>query len=92
MFLIEFHKKADDFINSLPALDKERILKRLKRLEETPVPSDSKYIKKGAEGFNIFRYRIGSYRFLYIVDYQQSLVIIVKGDKRDSIYTDLNSL
>lgn len=44
MYAVELSQKAQQFLDKLDLNIKERIEKRLKNLEENPVPSDSKFI------------------------------------------------
>ena len=44
MYVIELSQDAQDFVDKLGAHIKERIERTLKRLENNPVPSDSKFI------------------------------------------------
>lgn len=65
---------------------KERIIQRLKRLSEDPVPSDSKFMGRDELGDKIFRYRIGDFRALYKVKESLKLVLVTKIDKRPTVY------
>jgi len=62
----------------------KRILDKIEEtLQTNPVPSDSKRIV-GERG--VYRLRIGDYRALYRIDYQESKIIIFKIDKRERVY------
>jgi mRNA interferase RelE/StbE len=62
----------------------KRILDKIEEILQTnPVPSDSKHII-GERG--VYRLRIGDYRALYRIDYQESKIIIFKIDKRERVY------
>jgi len=85
MYFVELSIRAQDFLEKLDNKIKEIIEKRLKNLEDNPVPSDSKFIGRDNNEM-IFRYRIGKFRVLYKVKESQKIVLITKIDKRDRIY------
>ena len=86
MHIVELTVRAERFLGKLDAAIKTRIEKRLKRLEDDPVPSDAKCIGR-QDGKNIFRYRIGGFRVLYTVDASTHLVLVHKIGKRPRIYS-----
>ena len=85
MFDVELSVRAQDFLNKLDNNLKERIEERLKKLKETPVPSDAKFIGR-EKGEMVFRYRIGDYRVLYKIKHAEKIVLITKIDKRPRVY------
>ncbi len=68
---------------------KERIIDRLKRLAEIPIPSDTKFIERDEYGDKIFRYRIGDYRALYKIKEIEKIVLITKIDKRPRVFDNI---
>ncbi|MBU2633631.1 MAG: type II toxin-antitoxin system RelE/ParE family toxin [Nanoarchaeota archaeon] len=74
----------------LKKLDKHIVKRIINKIEETlsssPVPSGAKPIV-GEHG--VFRIRMGDYRALYRINYQENKIIIFKVDKRSKIYDDL---
>lgn len=85
MFSVELSQKAWNFLEKLDKNLCERIKERLKRLEENPVPSDSKFIGRDNND-KVFRMRIGDYRALYKLKDEQKIVLITKIDKRPRVY------
>ena len=85
MYFVELSVRAQDFLGKLDIKTKERIEKRLKNLENNPVPTDSKFTGR-ENGEMVFRYRIGKFRVLYKVKENQKIVLITKIDKRDRVY------
>ena len=85
MYFVELSVKAQEFLNKLDNNTKERIEKRLKNLENNPVPSDSKFIGRDNNEM-VFRYRIGKFRALYKVKETEKVILISKIDKRDRVY------
>jgi len=86
MYFIELSQNTQRFLDKLDVNTKNRIENTLKRLENTPFPSDSKFIGRDEEGEKIFRYRIGDFRVLYLVNEGNKIVLIVKIDKRSKVY------
>ena len=85
MYFVELSVRAQDFLEKLDKETRERIEKRLKNLENNPVPSDSKFIGRDNNEM-VFRYRIGKFRALYKVKEVQKIVLVTKIDKRDRVY------
>ncbi len=75
-------------MDKLDAHIRERIIERLKRLAEDPIPSDAKFIGRDEDGEKIFRYRIGDFRALYKEKKMERIVLITKIDKRPKVYQD----
>lgn len=85
MYSLEFSKKAKIFLKKSDEQISTRILDRLENLKENPVPKDSKFIGR-EDGDKIFRYRIGDYRALYLVDKNKGCILVLKIDKRPRVY------
>jgi len=85
MYEIEYSNKARDFLKKLDRHIAERILNRIERLKQEPVPSDAKFMGR-ENNEKIFRYRIGDYRALYKIKEQERIVLITNVDKRPRVY------
>ena len=85
MYEIQYSTKSKKFLKNLNKNIIKRILNRIERLRENPIPSDSKFIGR-ENNEKIFRYRIGDYRALYKIKESQKVVLITKIDKRSKIY------
>ena len=85
MYFVELSQSAQKFLDKLDMSVKDRIEKTLKRLENNPVPSDSKFLGRDKND-KIFRYRIGDYRALYLLDDKNKIILVTKIDKRSKIY------
>ena len=85
MVFVELSVRAQDFLNKLDNETKERIEKRLKNLENNPIPSDAKFIGRD-NGEMVFRYRIGKFRVLYKFKEAQNIILVTNIDKRDRVY------
>jgi mRNA interferase RelE/StbE len=84
MFEIKLDKQAEKFLNKCENDVFERILNKIDGLKINPVPQDAKRILN----YNLpaFRIRIGKYRAIYRINYEENRIIIVKIDKRDKVY------
>ena len=85
MYAIELSQSAQKFLDKLDNTIKNRIEQTLKRLENNLVPSDIKFIGR-LEGDKIFRYRIGDFRVLYMLNESTQTILITKIDKRSRVY------
>ena len=85
MYFVELSVRAQDFLDKLDNNIRKKIEKRLKNLQNSPIPSDSKFIGRDNNEM-VFRYRIGKFRVLYKVKENQKIVLITKIDKRDRVY------
>lgn len=85
MYFVELSLRAQEFLEKLDKDIKERIEKRLKNLENNPIPSDSKFIGRDNDEM-LFRYRIGKFRALYKVKEIKKIILIIKIDKRERVY------
>jgi mRNA-degrading endonuclease RelE of RelBE toxin-antitoxin system len=73
--------KAKRNINSLSSKYQNKVIDRFERLEKNPF--DNVVKAEGKE--NIFRGRIGNYRFYFRVNFTQSLIEIVLFDHKSNI-------
>ena len=85
MYAVELSQHAQKFLDKIDTNLKGRIEKTLKRLEFNPVPGDAKFLGR-QNNEKVFRYRIGSYRALYVIDEKNKLILVTKIDKRAKIY------
>lgn len=86
MYSVVLSQWADKYLSKLNKDISERIKRRLKFLENTPVPSDAKFLGRD-KGDRVFRYRIGSYRALYKIKENRKIVLVAKIDKRPRVYS-----
>ena len=84
-FSIQFGPQPEKFIRSLDNQLKERIRGRLLKLQEDPFPQEVERVE-GYRGEKVFRIRVGDYRILYIVRYEQNQILVAKIDKRGRVY------
>lgn len=84
MLEIKLDRQAQKFLIKCEKNLFERILTKLEDLKINPIPHDSKRV----QGYNTptFRIRIGDYRVLYRINSEEKRIVVVKIDKRDSVY------
>jgi len=83
-FRILIHKRAYEFLKDLKPEEKQRIVDKLKQLEDFPTVRLD--IVKIAGETDTFRLRIGNYRALFKVYEQEKIIVVAKIDVRKRIY------
>jgi mRNA interferase RelE/StbE len=83
MFTIILGPGAKKFLRNANKELQKRILGEIKKLSGGPKPYGS--IKVLGEE-NLYRFRIGKYRVLYEIYYEEEIILIAKIDKRDKVY------
>ncbi|MSQ12674.1 MAG: type II toxin-antitoxin system RelE/ParE family toxin [Dehalococcoidia bacterium] len=74
-FRLDYRRKAFEELQGLPKADQQRVRRRIGELRSDPRPPGSeKY--KGDE--HTWKIRVGNYRILYVIDFQQRLVSITR--------------
>jgi len=84
MFDIFLDIPAQRFLKKLDIPSAQRVIGLIKKLTEDPIPHDSKRIMGEKE--KVFRIRVGKFRVLYRVDYENYRVVVINIDYRDRIY------
>ncbi len=82
-FQVELSSKAFQALSKLDKINKTRIFKKLKSLEETPFPVGS--LKMEGEE-NVYRLRSGDIRILYKLLKSEKVILIFKIEKRGKAY------
>jgi len=85
LYEVHLSQKADKFLEKLDLHINRRIKERLTNLTRDPIPKDSKFITREGND-KVFRYRIGDFRALYIVQEKEKIVLVTKIDKRPRVY------
>jgi mRNA interferase RelE/StbE len=83
-FRVLLHRKANEFLRVLGFEDRQRIVGKLKELEDFPTVRLD--IVKIAGEANTFRLRVGNYRALFKVYEQEKIIVVVKIDLRKRVY------
>jgi len=83
-FEVQFKKETIRFLEKLDKDTSSRIFKKIKSMRTNPFPQGTKIVVGHKE--KTFRLRVGKYRILYVTDFKRKTVIIIKIDKRESVY------
>jgi mRNA-degrading endonuclease RelE of RelBE toxin-antitoxin system len=84
MFNVILLPLAHKFLQKCPKETSRRILKKFEELSKDPFLSGSKRILGKQD--KVFRVRVGLYRILYVVVYEQNKILISDIDKRSRVY------
>jgi mRNA interferase RelE/StbE len=86
MFEIKLDKQPVKFFSKCENEVFDRIVAKLEILKMNPILHDS----KRAVGYKLptFRIRVGKYRVLYRVNYEENRIVVVKIGKRGNVYDD----
>lgn len=82
-FHVELGSKAFQALSKLDKINRTRVIKKIKSLEETPFPVGS--LKMEGEE-NVYRLRSGDMRILYKLLKSEKVIIIFKIEKRGKAY------
>lgn len=86
MFFIEFSRKAEKALTSLPKEVSKRIVIAVEKLQKEQFPKGAIKLK----GFDkVFRIRVGDYRILYEIYPDKNLILIINIDKRSRVYESI---
>jgi mRNA interferase RelE/StbE len=83
-FEIHLSSIANKFLKSADKELYNRIINKLKKLAEYPIPHDAKRVMGQTE--KVFRVRVGDYRVLYVVFLDKNAILVVNIDKRSKVY------
>lgn len=84
MFEIHLSTRSKNFLKNADKETYNRIIKRIKELSIDIFPSDAKRVIGRKE--KVFRIRVGNYRILYVVYFEDKNILISDIDKRSKIY------
>lgn len=81
-------RKVESFIRRLDRETQERISRAFEYIVRSPVRHENPTTIKPLHGKKkgLFRYRVGSLRFIYQVDREEQIIKIVQIDNRGDIY------
>ena len=83
MFFLDFSNQSEKFLKRCNKELKGRILEKIKKLRTEQVPHNAVSIV-GEE--RTFRIRVGDYRVLYEIKWDESKILIAIIDKRSKVY------
>ncbi len=82
-FEVKYSNRAIKFLRKVNADDAKRIIGKIERLTGDPLPRKTRKIV-GSE--SLFRVRVGDFRILFEVDFDETTIGIVNIDRRDKAY------
>ena len=82
MYKIDFSKEAEDNLKKLDNPIKERIMKKIKLLEENPRFG----VQLSANLAGLWKLRVGDYRVIYEIRNNELRVLIIKIGHRKNVY------
>ena len=83
MFSLGFSNQSEKFLKKCDKGLRERVLEKIKKLKTEPVPHNAVSVV-GEE--KTFRIRVGDYRVLYEVKWNENKILIAVIDKRSKVY------
>ncbi len=83
-FDVEFDNQPEKFLKKADKQLNARLLKEIERLRDDPFPQGIKRVLGREE--KTFRTRVGDYRILYVVFFEDNCILISKIDKRPRAY------
>ena len=81
-YRIEFEKRAFKELSKLPKQIQKKIFDAIKSLANDPRPSGCKKLKDRPG----YRYRVGNYRVIYLVEDENVRVLVIKVGHRKDVY------
>lgn len=84
MFNPKYSNQAKKFLKKSDKILVKRLFDKIDGMRETPFPKDTKTVEGYSE--KTFRVRVGDYRILYEVDYENKIIGVIKIDKRPRVY------
>lgn len=81
---MELASQPRKFIKKLPEPDRARIIRKLEELSETPLSKDARLVEGRRE--KTYRVRVGGFRILYSVFWDDGVVLISVIDRRERVY------
>ncbi|ASJ13158.1 type II toxin-antitoxin system RelE family toxin [Thermococcus thioreducens] len=85
-FRVIIGKNAEKGIRNLPPAHLNRFAELVEALKINPVPVESFDVKKMRGSDRAYRVRLGSYRVLYTVHWDEDTVVILKVEPRERAY------
>jgi len=83
-FQIDYDKQPQDFLKKL---DKHIIKRIMDKIDDLLIDNSVPHSAKAIIGeHGLFRIRVGDFRALYRINYNENRIIIVKIDKRSKVY------
>jgi len=82
-YFLFLEKQVLKYLSKLEKRVSKRIIDKIEKLQENPIPQDSKRLVNVKD--KVFRIRVGQYRVLYRLE-NDKIIIIFLIDKRSKVY------
>lgn len=89
IYRLLLHKSVTKFLESRPVKQRQELKKKLELLKENPFPNTELDIKMMQGHENLYRLRIGQYRFIYQIKQGELIVFVFKAGNRGDVYKGL---
>ena len=83
-FKLTIASPASKFLRKAEKNLYDRIIEKLNKLSDEPFPPDAKRVVGREE--KVFRVRVGDYRILYVVYFDENTILVADIDKRSKAY------
>jgi len=83
-YVVEFAPAARRQLRKLDRPVQKRILRRVERLENQPLPKTAEKLKGAAK--QLYRVREGDYRIIYMIEDDHLIILVVRIGHRSEVY------
>lgn len=83
IFRVELSRRAFESLEKLDIQTRERVAKKLKELEERPLPRGYRKLRGEVD---VYRLRIGKIRILYKILWDEKVAVVFKIERREKAY------
>jgi len=80
------HKSVTKFLEKRPAKQRQELKCKLELLREAPYANEQLDIKPMQGYVDLYRLRVGQYRFVYQVKQNELIVFVLKAGNRGDVY------
>jgi len=84
-----FHKSVVKFLKKCPVKQKQELKQKFELLKQNPRSNTFLDIKTMQGYENLYRLRVGQYRFIYQIQNDDLIIFIIKAGNRGDIYKAL---
>lgn len=84
MFSVQFDSQPERLLKKADKVLKTRLCNKIESLRKDHIPHDAKRVVNRKE--KTFRVRVGEYRILYVIYFEDNTIFISKIDKRPKAY------
>lgn len=86
-FELIFENNPKKSLRKLEKSDYQRMKNKIEEIRENPFLSGSIKLQGTSFGKNCYRIRVGNFRIVYDVDLEKKIILIVRVEKRENVYT-----